>query len=118
MLLAASYGFFSSLQFTCLNTLIYSDIPSADTSMASTIASTGQQLSLSFGVAVSSLVTAFFIPASLTNQSPEMIQGLHRAFLVLGGFTMLSALIFRQLHENDGASVSRHEEKAAVEPLG
>ena len=66
VLQALGFGFFSSLQYTSMNTLVYADVTESDTSMASTIASTVQQMSISFGVAVASLVAAFFIPIGLT----------------------------------------------------
>ena len=59
---AFCFGFFSSLQYTSMNTLVYADVTEEQTSSASTIASTMQQMSISFGVATASLVTAFFIP--------------------------------------------------------
>ncbi len=40
------FGFFSSFQYTSMNTLVYADVADDDTSMASTIASTSQQLSI------------------------------------------------------------------------
>ena len=58
---AFAFGFFSSLQYTSMNTLVYSDVADEDASNASTIASTVQQLSMSFGVASASLVTSVFI---------------------------------------------------------
>lgn len=116
--LSALYGFFTSLQFTCLNTLIYSDTLDSDTSMVSTIASTAQQMSISFGVAVASLVTTFFIPDSLRGDPEGMINGLHRAFLVLGGVTIVSALIFRELKADDGEAVSLHHGPRSAEPAG
>jgi hypothetical protein len=39
----------------------------------------------------------------------EMIRGIHRAFLVLGGLTVLSAVVFRELKSHDGDNVSLHE---------
>src|SRR3984885_8309148 len=51
VMLAFCYGFFSSLQYTAMNTLVYADVPVDQTSGASSIASTFQQLSMSFGVA-------------------------------------------------------------------
>jgi len=102
------YGFFTSLQFTSMNTLAYADVTGEQTSSASTIASTMQQMSMSFGVATASLVTAFFIPDHVRASAPEMIQGIHKAFLVLGGLTVLSAMIFRELKSNDGDTVSQH----------
>jgi hypothetical protein len=37
-----------------------------------------------------------------------MIHGIHLAFLVLGGLTVLSSAVFAELREEDGDSVSRH----------
>ena len=44
-------GFFTSTQYTSMNTLVYADVNARQTSAASPIASTGQQMSISFGVA-------------------------------------------------------------------
>ena len=106
--MAACFGIFSSLQYTCMNTLGYADVPDEDTSMASTIMSTVQQLSLSFGVATSSLATAFFIPNRFNSSPDEMIHGMHKAFILLGILTIFSAIGFFDLKENDGDNVSLH----------
>jgi MFS family permease len=100
------YGFFTSLQYTSMNTLTYADVTEDATSAASTIASTMQQMSISFGVATASLATAFFIPDRFHTNAPQMIHGIHKAFLALGALTILSALIFRELKEGDGNTVS------------
>jgi len=110
VVLAFCYGFVTSLQYTSMNTLVYADVTEADTSSASTIASTMQQMSMSFGVASASLATAFFIPDRDHSSAPEMIHGIHTAFLVLGGLTVLSTLIFSELKSGDGDSVSLHKE--------
>ena len=112
VLQAFAFGFFQSLQFTSMNTLVYADVREADTSMASTIASTAQQMSMSFGVATASLLAALFIPDRFHSDAPELIHGAHQAFCVLGAVTILSAGIFVQLHKDDGDNVSQH--KAAV----
>jgi EmrB/QacA subfamily drug resistance transporter len=52
------YGFFTSLQYTSMNTLVYADVTDEQESSASSIASTMQRMALSFGVASASLVTA------------------------------------------------------------
>ncbi len=103
-----AFGFFTSLQYTSMNTLVYSDVEPAETSNASTIASTMQQLSISFGIASASLATAFFVPDRLHSTPEEIIHGIHRAFLVLGGMTIVSTLVFRELKSDDGDSVSQH----------
>ena len=104
------YGFFTSLQYTSMNTLVYADVSEAQASNASSIASTMQQMSVSFGVASASLVTAFFIPDRHTSSAPLFIHGIHRGFLVLGGMTLLSTLVFSELKKGDGDSVSQRKD--------
>ena len=110
---AFAFGFFSSFQYTSMNTLTYADVADADASMASTIASTMQQLSMSFGVAAASLATAVFIPDRFHAGPADTIRGIHRACVALGGMTILSTLLFRTLKPSDGDNVSRH--KVAVD---
>ncbi len=81
------YGFFTSLQYTSMNTLVYADLTEEQESSASSIASTAQQMAISFGAASASLVTVFFIPDHYRSDHAQFIQGVHRAFLVLGGMT-------------------------------
>src|ERR1700678_3440028 len=109
VLQAFCYGTFSSLQYTSMNTLAYADISEEQTSGASSIASTMQQMSISFGVASAGLATAFFIPATVHTNRAEMIHGIHEALVVLGGFTVLSTLIFHRLKSGDGSSVSQQK---------
>ncbi len=106
---AFCYGTFSSLQYTSMNTLTYADISEEQTSGASSIASTVQQMSISFGVASAGLATAFFVPHVHSN-AREMIHGIHEALVVLGGFTILSTITFARLKSGDGSSVSRQKE--------
>jgi EmrB/QacA subfamily drug resistance transporter len=103
------FGFFSSLQYTSMNTLVYADVTEVETSGASSIASTMQQMSISFGVATASLAAAFFIPDRLHSTAPDMIRGIHHAFFVLGGLTVLSTIVFSELKSDDGGTVSRHK---------
>jgi EmrB/QacA subfamily drug resistance transporter len=106
---AFCFGFFSSLQYTSMNTLVYADITEQETSSASSIASTMQQMSISFAVASASLVIALFIPDRFHVSAPEMIHGIHRALFVLGGITVFSTIVFRELRSTDGDTTSRHE---------
>jgi EmrB/QacA subfamily drug resistance transporter len=107
------FGFFTSLQYTSMNTLVYADVNEEEASGASSIASTAQQMAVSFAVAAASLVTAFFIPDRHTSSAPQFIHGIHRAFLVLGGMTILSTIVFRELKQGDGAAVSQRKELPA-----
>ncbi len=110
LLLAFCYGAFTSLQYTSMNTLVYADIDEDKTSNASSIASTMQQMSISFGVAAAGLTTAVFIPDRFRSNPVEMIHGTHEAFLVLGAFTVLSTIVFHQLRLGDGSNVSQHKD--------
>jgi EmrB/QacA subfamily drug resistance transporter len=101
------YGFFTSLQYTSMNTLVYADVSEEQESGASSIASTMQQMALSFGVATASLVTAFFVPDRHTSGASDFITGIHRAFFVLGGMTLVSTIVFSQLRRGDGDAVSQ-----------
>jgi EmrB/QacA subfamily drug resistance transporter len=102
-----SYGFFTSLQYTSMNTLVYADVSQAQESNASSIASTTQQMAISFGVAAASLVTVFFIPDHVRSNPAQFIQGVHRAFFVLGGMTLASTIVFCELKRGDGDAVSQ-----------
>jgi len=102
VLQASVYGAFQSLQLTSMNTLVYADIPQGKTSNASSIASTLQQLSISFGVAAAGLTSALFIPPSVHANPSAFLHGIHEAFLVLGGFTVISSLVFWSLRTGDG----------------
>jgi EmrB/QacA subfamily drug resistance transporter len=105
-----SYGFFTSLQYTSMNTLVYAEVSEEQASSASTIASTMQQMSISFGVASASLVTAFFIPDHARSNTTQFIHGIHLAFFVLGAMTLLSTIVFRGLKTGDGDAVSQRKE--------
>jgi len=109
VVLSAFFGFFSSLQFTSMNTLVYADIDDANTSMASTIVSTAQQMSLSFGVATASLAASFFIPERDHATTVEMVHGINQALIFLGVLTILSAVAFWELKDNDGDNISLHK---------
>jgi len=103
------YGFFTSLQYTSMNTLVYADVTEEQESGASSIASTVQQMAISFGVASASLVTVFFLP-SRSSSTEQFIHGIHQAFFVLGGMTLLSTIVFCELRRGDGDSVSQGKE--------
>jgi len=109
VLLAFCYGGFTSLQYTSMNTLVYADIADDQASHANSIASTIQQMSITFGVAIAGLATAFFLPANATSNPPVFIRGIHKAFVALGAFTALSSLTFSRLRRGDGGSVSHHK---------
>jgi MFS family permease len=109
LVLAFIYGAFSSLQYTAMNTLAFADTSEAEASSASSIASTMQQMSVSFGVAIAGLTTAFFVPSAPGALATEIILGIHKAFLLLGALTIFSTIVFRSLRSGDGDDVSQHK---------
>ena len=109
VLLAFCYGAFTSLQYTSMNTLAYADVSEAQTSNASSIASTMQQMSISFGVAMAGLATVFFIPGGAHSNPLMMIHGVHEALVTLGVLTVISSSIFHGLRPGDGQNVSQQE---------
>ena len=107
---AFCYGTFSSLQYTSMNTLTYADISEEQTSGASSIASTVQQMSISFGVASAGLATAFFVPqrsyqpAGNDSRNPRGTRRFGRIH------DLVRRSRFARLKSGDGSSVSRQKE--------
>ena len=112
------FGFSLSMQYSSANSLAYADISAADSSMASTISSTLQQLSMSFGVALASLAAAVFLPDRFHSTAAQMVHGLHLAFIALGALTILSALVFNTLKRGDGAGVAQARDFIPASRLG
>jgi MFS family permease len=109
VLQAFFYGAFTSLQYTSMNTLVYADTTDQQSSAASSIASTMQQMSISFGVATAGLTTAFFVPSHGQSGPAEMIHGIHKALVALGVLTMVSTIVFHGLKPGDGDAVSQQK---------
>jgi len=107
ILLALTQGFFNSLQFSSMNSMAYADIEARDSSMASTIASSLQQMSMSFGLACGSLVAGWYLGGLPQSDHAAVINALHHAFVTMGVCTLLSSVTFWSLHRDDGESVSR-----------
>ncbi|MGZ3158420.1 MAG: DHA2 family efflux MFS transporter permease subunit [Burkholderiaceae bacterium] len=107
VLLGLTQGFFNSLQFSSMNSMAYADIEQTDSSMASTIASSMQQMSMSFGLACGSLVTAWYLGGLPQSDRLAVVGALHNAFLTLAVLTIVSSLSFWTLRANDGESVSK-----------
>ncbi|MBD8540661.1 DHA2 family efflux MFS transporter permease subunit [Oxalobacteraceae sp. CFBP 8755] len=111
-------GFFNSLQFSSMNTLAYADIEPADSSMASTISSSLQQLSMSFGLAAGSIVTAWFLGDVSQTNGGQVTQAIHHGFMALAILTLFSSLVFWRLRRDDGDSISQSRGVAkTVEPV-
>jgi EmrB/QacA subfamily drug resistance transporter len=113
-LLAFIYGFFTSTQYTSMNTLAYADVNGEQASGASTIASTVQQLAVSFGVAAASLTAALFLPDHPRAGAHEMIHGIHLALRLLGCLTIVTTVVFSELKASDGDAVSSYKAEVSA----
>ena len=107
VLMGLTQGFFNSLQFSSMNSMAYADIEPRDSSMASTMASSLQQMSMSFGLAAGTLITGWYLGGQPQSDHAAIIDALHHAFLTLGALTIVSSLTFWGLRRRDGESVSR-----------
>ncbi|MEO7496064.1 MAG: DHA2 family efflux MFS transporter permease subunit [Massilia sp.] len=111
-------GLFNSLQFSSMNSLAYADIPERDASMASTISSSFQQLSMSFGLAAGSIITALFLGSVSQTDQAMVTNALHNAFVALSVVTILSSLTFWSMRREDGESMSKGKVSTeAADPL-
>lgn len=107
VMLSLCLGFFNSLQFSSMNSIAYADVDASNSSMASTIASSMQQLSMSFGLACGSLVTGWYL-ADMPQTDRLLVSGaLHHAFFTLAVLTIVSSLAFWTLRKEDGESISK-----------
>lgn len=90
------YGAVMSLQYTSMNTLAYVDLDVKHASMASSMASTAQYLSMSFGIALASLLMAGFLGS---HDAKGYVSAFRWSVIVLGVITLAASWIFGQLRE-------------------
>ena len=96
-------GFFRSLQYTALSSVGYADLSGAKISPGSSLASVMQQLSQSFGVAISASLLGLFAASSAPTQGEFAA-----VFALMVVFPLLSLLSFIRLSPEDGAQMSGH----------
>jgi EmrB/QacA subfamily drug resistance transporter len=89
------YGFVMSLQYTAMNTLGFVDLAPAQASMGSSMTSTVQNLSISFGIAFASLLMAQLLGGAQVGA--HYIAAFRVTMLILGGVTVASSLMFLRL---------------------
>ncbi len=100
-------GFFSSMQFTCVNTLSFVDIENKIMGMGTSIASTVQQLSTSFGVSISAILLGWSVSISnLTNQPVYHLNNFRLAFIGISVISLSALLFINKLRQTDGKIIS------------
>ena len=99
-------GFFRSLQFTAYNTVAYADIARSRMSAATSLYSTIQQLSLTFGVTVSAACLEGAMQVG--GRSRPTLPDFSIAFLVVAAFAVAAAPVSRLMSRTAGADISGH----------
>jgi fucose permease len=97
-------GYFRSLQFSAVNTLVYADIAPPSMSQATSFASATLQLSLSLGVASAALTLE--AEQVIRGNSAILVNDFITAFLVVGVIGALSAVIFWRLPRDAGSELT------------
>jgi EmrB/QacA subfamily drug resistance transporter len=97
-------GFFRSLEFTSINTIAYADVEPQRLSRATAIVSVGQQLAISMGVAFGASTVELTV--RLTHGAALTAADFRPAFLLVGAFSALSALMFVRLPADAGAELA------------
>jgi EmrB/QacA subfamily drug resistance transporter len=118
VLLSFLVGSGNSMQFSSMNSLAFADIDDRSSSMANTIASSMQQLSMSFGLACGSLLTGWYLGNLPQTDQVAVINALHAALLTLGAATIVSSLSFWALRPEDGHTLIDKPSVGTREPAG
>ncbi|WP_426287764.1 MFS transporter [Luteibacter sp. E-22] len=97
------YGAVMSLQYTSMNTLAYVDLDVKYASMASSMASTAQYLSMSFGIALASLLMGGFLAS---HNAQGYVWAFRWSVIVLGLITLAASWIFGRLRDTRSAKAA------------
>ena len=92
------YGGFMGMQYTAMNTLIYNDLDVKYASQASSMASTAQYLSMSFGIALASLLMEALLQG---HAHEDYIPAFRWTVLLLGVVTATASWVFSRLQKDD-----------------
>lgn len=97
-------GFLRSLQFTSLSAITYADLEARQIGAATGLASVGQQVSISLGVATGAMVLE--MSELLRGHAAPMTADFSAAFMVVGLISMASALLMLRLPEGAGDEIA------------
>lgn len=101
IILMIFYGVFTSIQMSAMNTITLSDLDQNTASGGNTMLVIMQQLSVSFGVSIASLVLSLFQSGIFAMNATKAFQ---YTFITLAIFTILSSITFSKLSKSDGES--------------
>lgn len=99
-------GMAMSTQFTAMNTITLADVTDENASSGNSVLAVTQQLSISFGVAVSAAVLRFY-----ENFDGTTVNHFQATFLTMGVVSIFSALVFMLLRPGDGRHLIANRDK-------
>lgn len=102
-LLVFVYGGFMGMQYTVMNTLIYADLDIKYASMASSMASTTQYLSMSFGIALATILMQTLLHGQ---GNAAYVDAFRWTVIVLAIITAVASRVFGRLDKAPPAVVS------------
>ncbi|EJH2073736.1 MFS transporter, partial [Salmonella enterica subsp. enterica serovar Infantis] len=91
-------GGFNSLRFTALSSITLADLPPEQSSSGNSLLSTSQQLAITFGVSLASVLIR------LLESNETLVDAFKISFFVFGVITILSSGVFMQLRLKDGSN--------------
>ncbi|MCL2872935.1 MAG: multidrug transporter subunit MdtD [Betaproteobacteria bacterium] len=94
----AFFGFINSVQFTAMNSLTLQDLGTEVVSSGNSLFSVIMQLSMSFGIAVSSVFLNLF-------SQDGVERAFHLTYLLVGALTLCASMIFLQVRREDARRV-------------
>lgn len=104
-------GMVMSTQFTAMNTICLADLTDNNASAGNSMLAVTQQLSISFGIAVSAAILSFYEGKPGGNT----VDNFHYTFITIGVITLLSAFVFLLLKKNDGQNLIKSKAKQAAD---
>ncbi|WP_233843906.1 MFS transporter [Dyella sp. 2HG41-7] len=102
VLLIFVYGGFMGMQYTVMNTLIYTDLDVQHASMASSMASTTQYLSMSFGIALATILMQTLLHGQ---ESTAYIAAFRWTVIALAVITAVASRLFARLEKLSPSTV-------------
>ena len=105
-------GIAMSTQFTAMNTITLADLTDNNASSGNSVLAVTQQLSISFGIAISATVLRFYDGLSLGGN----VDHFHYTFITMGIVTLLSSLVFLLLKPRDGDNLIQGRNVKKVAP--
>lgn len=97
-------GFLRSLQFTCLNTVVYADVDEPTMSLATSFYAVFQQVSLAIGVAVAAAVVEF--QRVMRGADMVTVGDFVPAFITVAAISLVSVVFYARMPADVGAEIA------------